>query len=233
MGQCFGLFPLNITSTQPHEVKFCWKSLKTMFSFVFIICCLLTTLFSLKSQLEVGPLSPVNIIRTIFYLVCAIICILFFRISQKWRSLNIRWSKIEINFLCKKYELPATRWTLKKRILVFLITSLILAFSEHLLSIIDSVNKIIFELQYCNATKYNILEIFVTRHFGFVTNNFPFSYNHLIGIMIEYFNVSYTFYWNFLDIFSIIISIGISDLFERLNHRLESLKSMHIDEMTW
>ena len=145
----------------------------------------------------------------------------------------IRWLKIEVNFLCKKYELPVTRWTLKKQISVFLTISLILALCEHLLSIIDSVNNITFELQYCNVSNYNTFELFITRNFGFVTNNFPFSYNHLIGIMIEYLNVSYTFYWNFLDIFSILISIGISDLFERLNHRMERMKSMHIDEMTW
>lgn len=218
---------------QPHEVKFRWRSFKSAFSSLFVLCSALTMLFSLKSQLDLGPLSPTNIIGTIFFGTCTIICILFFSISQKWRSLMMRWSNIEVKFFCKKYELPTTRWKLKKRILVFLIASLLIALFEHLLSLADKINNLSFEVTHCNITNYNFFELFIVKHFGFVTKNIPLSYSNFIGLIAEYLNVSFTFYWNFLDIFSILISIGVSDLFERLNHRMKSHKTVHIDETTW
>lgn len=233
MGKCFGLFPINISSNQPHDVKFQWKSFKSAFSSVFVLCSITTACISVKAQMDMGPLKPSNMNGIIFFGTCAVISLLFMKIARKWRFLMMRWSSVEAEFLCEKYELPATRWKLKKKILVFLVISLILAFTEHFLSIVDGYNKLYFEISYCNITNYDPFEIFIKKYLGFVASRVPFGYNNFIGIIVEYLNISYTFYWNYLDIFTILISIGMSDLFERLNYRLESLKSLHVDEITW
>lgn len=55
----------------------------------------------------------------------------------------------------------------------------------------------------------------------------------MIGFALEYLNFSYTFFWNFLDLLIILISIGIAYLFEKINWRLQNIKRLMVDESVW
>jgi gustatory receptor len=193
----------------------------------------MTTLFTIRNQIALGPLTPANIIGIIFFSTCSIICILFLKIAKNFKNLIIQWSKIEFIFLSRNYELPPTRWKLKKKIKVFLIVSLSFALVEHLLALADSAYRISYKVKQCNITNFNTFELFITQQLSYVISNLPFNYNNYVGVVLEYLNISYTFYWNFLDIFLVLISIGLTDRFERLNFRLESFQFLRVNENTW
>lgn len=202
-------------------------------SLLFLICCITTMLVNLKSQLDYGPLTPSNIVGIIFFGMCAIICVFFFGLARKWRILMMRWTHTEIDFMCMRYEKPSTFWSMRKKIRIFLLTACVMGLLEHLLSLTDNIVRHIFIINYCNLNMEYSFGFFVAKYQGFIVKNLPFKYNNFVGVIIVYLNVSYTFYWNFLDIFNILISLGLSDLFERFNYRLESLKSLQLDEIAW
>jgi gustatory receptor len=144
------------------------------------------------------------------------------------------WVKVEMIFMCKKYEISICehKWSLAKKISVCLWVSLLLALSEHLLYFTSEINKFHYEVTFCNKTGHYV-EKFIRKHLYFVLYNLPFSYNHLIGAIAEYLNFSYTFFWSYLDLFIILISIGMSDLYEKVFARMQHMEIRSIDEITW
>jgi gustatory receptor len=218
---------------QPQDVKFEWISMKFLISLIFIACNFTTACFVLKDQIKSGPLTPANIIRIIYFSTCVTISILFVKVAAQWKSFMVKWTQIEIEFLCSKYEKPPNEWSLRKRIAVFLTIAFLMAFLEHILSLSDQIYRFALEANYCNFTIEDQFGYFVQKYQEYVINNLPFSYNNFVGAIVVFLNYSYTFWWNFLDIFSILISIGLSDLFERFNHRLKGIKALQLDAGTW
>jgi gustatory receptor len=183
--------------------------------------------------MDSGPLSPSNIVGVIFFSICVGICVQFFKLAQKWRNLMIRWTFAENDFMCVKYEKPPNSWSLRRKILTLLTISCSMALIEHLLSNSEQKSKQIYIIRFCNLTIDDPVGFYIIHYQAFLINNLPFSYNNFVGVVVIYLNASYTFYWNFLDIFTILISIGLSDLFGRLNYRLERIKDLQLDEHTW
>jgi gustatory receptor len=145
----------------------------------------------------------------------------------------IRWTFAENDFMCVKYEKPPNTWSLRRRILTLLTISCSMALIEHLLAVSDNVSKHNFVISFCNLTIDDPVGFFIMKNQAVFIKSLSFSYNNFVGVVVIYLNVSYTFYWNFLDIFTMLISIGLSDLFARLNYRLESVKKLPLDEITW
>lgn len=91
--------------------------------------------------------------------------------------------------------------------------------------------KVLYETQVCNWTSSNFVEDFITKHLYFTFS--IFDYSPYIGFLAEYFNVSFTFYWSFLDVFIMIVSIGISFNYEQLNNRIEFYRERVLPDETW
>lgn len=104
---------------------------------------------------------------------------------------------------------------------------------EHVLYQAIEIHKLVYDLEVCKPPDVNFAEVFITRHLKFIIENLPFRYNKLIGFVLEFLNYSYTFFWNFLDLFIILTSFGISFLFEKLNNRLNNLKGLLLNEQRW
>lgn len=233
MAKLFGLFPLNISRKQPHEIMFKWENYRTVISAIFIFCCGMTTVFNAKNQLDQGPLTASNVVGVVFFGVCCTIAGSFFVISQRFRRLIMFWTKVERTFLHRKYSLRQERWKLKKKLVIFTSIFLCSSFFEHLFYLSAEITRFGFEFEYCNTTDIAVVEAFITRHLYFIINNLPFNYNHVIGFIAEYLNFSYTFMWNYLDLFIVLLSIGISDLLEKLIYRMECLKTVQLNENIW
>lgn len=233
MGKVFGLFPIDISSKDPQKIIFKWQALRTIFSFFFIVSSTITSVCALKHQIGLGQLTAKNIVGILFFSSCTIICILFFKISQKLQALMKIWMKTELNFLCANYQLPVTSWSLHKRIMFVTVLYLILSTLEHVFYASSEITKLVHDLELCNQTDFDTISVYIHRHLNFLTSNLPFPYNNFIGIFMEYLNISYTFFWNFLDLFIILISIGIAFLFEQINCRLRGIKGLIVNEGVW
>lgn len=133
----------------------------------------------------------------------------------------IFWSESEQCFASLKYNNNTKAWSLKRRIKVCLYTMLLLAFIEHLLFFTSETKKIIHRFNICNIKKSGIefVEYFIKIHLHDVFN--VMQYTHLKGAIAEYLNFSLTFYWNYVDLFLMLISIGISTRYQQINDRIK------------
>lgn len=164
---------------------------------------------------------------------CFVNNFLLFRIAQKFKDFMVYWSNTESYFSCDKYKtLCNTKaWNLRKKICRAATAYLILSALEHLFYLGSEINKLVHDIRLCAKWEVNYFEVFIKRHIGFVVNNF--EYNHALGLFFEYLNVSYTFCWNFLDLFIIVLSLGIAFLFEKINCRIEHFRASVVKENVW
>lgn len=236
--QLFGLFPIDIKPENPAKLDFKWKSIRSLFSLFTILSSATTSLFVLSDQISAGSLSVRNVIGFIFFSSCSYIAILMFRISIKLKAIMIHWMKIEAtlkNDACKQPKSSWFRnWTLKRRLLVWTIVYITLAIIEHLWSIASGLYKIHQEVIICKkSTDVDYVKLFVMMHINSVLRRLPYNYNHFMGFFLEYLNFSYTFYWNFLDLFIILTSLGLAHQYETINLRLETFRGLFLDESVW
>lgn len=204
-----------------------------MFALVFVVGSVMSTLLILKKQVSLGPLTADNIVGIIFYLSCSIFSVLLFKIAQKFRFIMVHWTNTESHLSSVRYKLPATSFSIHKRILVAATSFIVLSTVEHVLYLSSDIYNLSYEIKACNQTDIDAVEVFVRKHLDFITESLPFHYNHFLGLILEYINFSLTFYWNFLDLFIILICIGISFLFDKLNWRLQNIKGLLMNEPVW
>lgn len=233
VAQLFGLFPVSFGAENPQEIQFRWHSPRTAFSLVFIVCASLTTLMVFKDQIALGPLTAANIIGIIFFSSCAAVGILFLRVTQRLSEFLMRFMSTESILSRDEYHRPVTSKSLAKQVLLGSSVYLVLLTVEHLLSHVTRVHMLLYEKNLCNRTDIDVVAVYVRRHLPYIVNNLPFRYNHFAGFVIEYLTVSFTFCWNFLDLFIILTSIGIASLFEKINWRLSNYRGLFVDESVW
>lgn len=174
-----------------------------------------------------------SIIEIIFYLLCCSSAVLMFEISMKWKMLMVKWMKTETIFGGKVYRLPKTRWSLRRRLMAMTFVYLGLSFTESGLYIASQVNQLSNLMETCNRTSDDFVKLYISRHFHFIFAFLPFKYNHFLGFLFEYINFLFSFYWNFLDLFIILISLGISALCEKNYHQVKSLKKLLVSDSRW
>lgn len=151
---------------------------------------------------------------------------------MKWRMLMIKWMKVEACLTDESYKLPKPSWSLRKRLLVMTIVYVTLSFIEHGFFLASEISQLSYDFKVCNVTNRSFAEVFIKRHLKFIVERMPFQYSHFIGFFLEYLNFSYTFYWNFLDLFIILVSLGLAILYEKINWRLKGLKRLFVSETT-
>lgn len=129
---------------------------------------------------------------------------------------------LETLFTKDRYTINSKSWSMSRQILVFTICFLFFALIEHSLSVSTEFQKMFYRIGHCNKTIDNYAEYIITNHLSHFFHNVP--YNHFYGITLEYFNISTTMCWNFLDLFIVVISIGLSTRFKQLNNRIKQFK---------
>jgi hypothetical protein len=149
---------------------------------------------------------------------------------MKWDKIISYWSEIEKVFLEDKYALPPTRWTLKKQTKAILIFFMLALMIEHVLSLLAALR-----ITYFIKKKCHIEENFASYFFkGYLSTYFRhFNINAFNAAYFEYVNVSLTFYWNFIDIFLILIGNAIAYRFDQINDRMGYFRGRIISDQVW
>lgn len=160
-------------------------------------------------------------------------CTFFFKFSTIFNEVLYRWTKVEKSLQKSKTtdNLSTSTWSLKKRIYVFSGIALTLALIEHFMSLTSQYQKVIYEIEVCNWKQGNFIQNFISKHLLFVFS--VIDYNIFAGLLAEYLNVSFTFYWSFLDIFITVVSIGIAFNYEMINNRIKSYRAQIVSDLVW
>lgn len=233
--RCFCLFPVDISTPNPQQVIFKWKSLRTVLPLLAIISSGLTSCCSFAYQASLGPLTARNLSGAVFFFCCCWNSICLFRVSIKWKILMTKWMKTETIFHKDSYRkaLPKARLSLRKRLWIMTIVYITLSSLEHGLYLASDYNQISIEVETCNRTDRSFVEVFISQRYSFILNYLPFQYNHFMGFTFEYLSASYNVLYHFVNLLIILISFGLASLYEKINLRLKTLKRLIVADSMW
>lgn len=211
IAQCFGVMPvLNISSKNPSDLQFAWKSFRYFFAVFVALSCGLeavsTITWTFCTRMEFGKM-----VILVYYITNFLSFFCFLRLARTWPNLMMQWRNVE-------RSLPQIASKSKRRQLLVSIrrtAAIILALSavEHILSIASCVIKVLD----CPKIQ-NILKAYYVRSFPQVFRFF--QYSHVLGVYVKFIHVTSTFVWSFADLFIMMISCGLSALFKQVNERL-------------
>uniref|UniRef100_A0A182PZ30 Gustatory receptor n=1 Tax=Anopheles epiroticus TaxID=199890 RepID=A0A182PZ30_9DIPT len=219
LGQLFGIFPLyGITGNDPDRYRLKWFSLRVVLNLTVIVTALVQTYYE-YIRLKLIGINAKNVSGLIFFIDACLINVLFLNLATKWRSVAAKWEEVDETFNKPPYQLQG--WSLRKRLCVTSFVLVFLAAVEHCLSIVNNVHNQLVEIHYCNWTVTNYFQHYALRRFANVYLNFP--YHSLSAIFFTYISSALTIYWNYQDIFIIMISIGLATRFQQINNYLKIL----------
>lgn len=148
--------------------------------------------------------------------------IFFFKLAQQWAEILKAFEKVENIFQSEIYENNSSGWSLKRRIRVTSAVFLVLALSEHLAAWSSFLYDRLIQIKLCKWQIGSMFYYLATTHLHHVYAELPVKL--MTVAWAEYMNVSLTFVWSYIDLFIIIVSIGVSSKFHKINKRLECFR---------
>jgi gustatory receptor len=127
-GQFFGLLPADgVLSNDEEKVKFRWKSVKTIYSMIFLFCGTVESGLGTRRLLRLG--FNINFAEGLLFFILAMFrAFVFFNLARKWNVIMRLWKKCESPFLQPPYKVNG--WSLKTKIKVIFIPLAILTLSK-------------------------------------------------------------------------------------------------------
>lgn len=223
-----------VTSDKSEDLKFKWMSFRVILVLIYFCYGVFVTVVYFKhiyiNGINIGSSSE-NIIYNHFYvgnfLILAVVGLIFFsytatctiiflNIARNWPQIMSMWSEIDKKFTKTPYK--AYNWKLSTKLGVTAITLITLAFLEHFLFLANCIYN-----QYADAKIKNIkvddpVSYFFNNQFGFLYTHLPFSIP--MAFFNEIMNITFTFGWNYMELFVMLISLGLSTRFQQINERI-------------
>ncbi|XP_077285082.1 gustatory receptor for sugar taste 64f-like [Arctopsyche grandis] len=209
---------LEESSSNSNQKRFTWFSWRVLFTLTCTFGSAIMTSLCLF-RLFFSGIDIYKTISTMFYGSTLFVLVLFLRLAPHWPSLMMAVAEKE-----RPRKFP--RRSLRVRFSAYSFGILFPALIEHLLAVIT-----------CLSVAYDcnrgapVLD-------SYFTNSFPQIFAHTDftpwkGILVQFVNVSSTFNWNYMDLFLILVSLTLTDRFEQLNDRLDSVKGKNVSEVFW
>jgi len=126
------------------------------------------------------------------------------------------WRKVDDNFTRHPYKIYNRKLSTKIRSIAIII--IILAILEHFLFLANEAFNKYADVKLKGIQVDKPVEYFLKIQFGFVYANLPFSVS--IGFFNEIMNMTFTFGWNYMELFVMMISLGLSTRFQQVNERI-------------
>lgn len=146
--------------------------------------------------------------------------LLYLRISYKWSEFLQIYKEVDDIFSSGLYTLSG--WSLKKQIQFASFTLLFFAVIEHLFFWYSFLFDIIMQVEVCNWQVESWMSYIFRLQLKNIFEVFPV--NIVFIIWAEYINVSFTFAWNYVDLFIIVMSLSIASKFKMINEQMNEFK---------
>ncbi|XP_055635567.1 gustatory receptor for sugar taste 64a-like [Toxorhynchites rutilus septentrionalis] len=222
VGQLFGIFPIaGIFSNNARHVRVDWFSVRVILNLVIIGAGSFNMITEIQRLRTIG-ISAKNINHLVFLIDACLISTLFLRMATQWQRVAIKWSQVDKIFLSESYRI-CSWWTLKRKIWFTAGLLLLLACGEHILSIVNTLSDQQHEIRHC-GWEQNVTDMFrhfALRKFANVYSYFPYS-SYSAGFFM-FVSSALTLYWNYLDIFIILLSIAIATRFNQIHKHIQTI----------
>lgn len=221
IAQIFAILPLTgLNSKDVFKIKFKFKSIRTAYSLIIFLLLgsysVIILIWSFQKRISFDRITPV-----LFSTITAFIIICFIQLAKKWPDLMINW--IEVEQTLPKFE----NVYFSRKITIISLTIMIISIIEYVLEIINAIYVVD-----CGNTKssdklrlyfiYDLKELFSLT-----------EYSIYLAIFAKFLDFISTFIWNFMDLFVMLMSVGLSSNFKQLNELLFKLKGKPTNEDYW
>ncbi|XP_055326852.1 gustatory receptor for sugar taste 64f-like [Sitodiplosis mosellana] len=205
LAQCFGLMPVvGVKTRTASQLRFKWNSVRTVYSFVVFLLLLGYAIMTVIVSFE-GRIQ-------------------FDRVATKWPRVMRHWETIEAKM--PKYRNKREKAKLAHHVKMLSFVVLMCSFVEHSLTIFSTVHY----SKYCLRQEDPFKELLKTQ----LSQLFAFlPYSHLAAFLGKFTTLIATFTWNYMDLFVMMISVGLSSRFKQINEELERVKGEHMSEDFW
>lgn len=235
MGQLFAIMPVkNVRSKNPADLRFSWKSFRTFYAIFAFIILFIYSILTVYWSVFVGNIEFIRFVPVIFYCSNTYTILTFVMLARRWPELMKQWLKVESGL--PKYATINEKRLLAHKIKIVSITIMTLSLSknqliqtfyliyinyfysaEHLLSIVTNLPI----STKCNSQRDRVRDYFIVEYdqfFRFV------EFTVFNAIIVKWINILGTFAWSFMDLFVMLIAIGLSTRFHQLNICLKKAK---------
>lgn len=155
-----------------------------------------------------------------FYSLGILTSFIFLNVSYKWNRLLQIFKGVDDIFCKNPYTL--TGWSLKTRIQVLTFTASFFAFSEHLLALYSFLHDRIVQAEVCKWEIGSWFYYITSLHLAHIYKLFPVRWYTVLWA--EFTDLTFTFVWNYIDLFIMVLSMSIATKFKMLNQRIEYFK---------
>lgn len=123
-GQLFGMLPVDgICAEDESQVEFRWKSIKTIYSMVFLFCGTVESGMGTRRLLRLG--FNIGFAEGLLFFVTAMIrAFIIFRLARKWKDIIKEWRKCEDVFLKPPYKVTGRSLSFRIRTMFFVFVAL-------------------------------------------------------------------------------------------------------------
>ncbi|EDV39559.1 uncharacterized protein Dana_GF24412 [Drosophila ananassae] len=230
LAQFFGIMPLaNIRSRDPQDVKFKVKSISTFFTGIFLLLGGIKTLIICNIVLNSG-LNAKNMICIVFLFVGITNWLNITGFARSWPQIMMPWSSLDILMLFSPYK-PC------KRSLRFQINGIVifvgsLAVVDHVLYYASGYCSYRWHIWNCHSNETRLaFGYYLEKEFSDIFVLMPYNlFSLCYGFWL---NGAFTFIWNFIDIFIVLVSIGLAQRFQQLAKRVLALKGRLVPDALW
>ncbi|XP_037906242.1 gustatory receptor for sugar taste 64a-like [Hermetia illucens] len=214
--QFFGVMPLkNVRLPDPEHVEFRWRSWRLLGTYAFLIWNFVVSVLFLRYLLLIG-ITARNTVSLVFFTMSQLSYGLFLLLARKWPKMMAHWLDKESKFLHPPYT--SSKDHLKRDVKLTTVVIGLLAIFEHIMFQASTIYTFYIRVTQCQVESEDYIRLYYTEHYPHVFSALP--YNHVLAVMIQVLSFTSTFVWNFMDLFIILISIGLTKRFKQLNERL-------------
>lgn len=160
----------------------------------------------------------------IFFTINLLITLCFTLLARQWAQLMIQWENTEQS-LPRRTQLSASNRRLLRKVKVFTSILMLSAMFEHALAKPSGLYRA-YRCGIKELLKAHLMQAF-PEMFSFI------QYNVYIGFVAQVVTTILTFYWNFIDLFLIILSIGLRNNLKHVNDVILDSKAYYHSELFW
>ncbi|XP_017059518.1 gustatory receptor for sugar taste 64a [Drosophila ficusphila] len=227
LAQCFAIMPLiGIRESNPRRIRFAYKSIPMIVTLIFMAATLILFLGMFTHLVKIG-ITAKNFVGLVFFGCVLSAYVVFIRLAKKWPALIRYWTRTEMVFTKTPYEIPKRNLSRRVQLAAFAIIGLSLG--EHALYQVSVILSYQRRINLCtNITTPASFDDYIQRNYDYVFQLLPYS--PFIGAFILLINGVCTFVWNYMDLFIMMISKGLSYRFEQITARIRKLEHEEVCE---
>ncbi|XP_037719824.1 gustatory receptor for sugar taste 64a [Drosophila subpulchrella] len=227
LAQCVAIMPLvGIRESNPKRIRFAYKSIPMIVTLIFMTATCILFLSMLSHLLKIG-ITAKNFVGLVFFGCVLSAYVVFIRLAKKWPALIRYWTKTEMVFTKPPYEIP--KRNLSRRVQLAALAIIGMSLGEHALYQVSAILTYKRRIQLCvNITTVASFDNYMQTNYDYVFQMLPYS--PIIGALVLLINGAITFVWNYMDLFIMMISKGLSYRFEQITGRIRKLEHEEVLE---